>query len=85
MTRTVSRTFDDPHTAPGGNVTEVTTGDAPSSIELSLTAKGQLQWSVKLYYDTPDAMLFRLDNDLKRVDIRVKTFADEQGYTLAGK
>lgn len=82
MTRTTTRTNE--HT-PNDSFTEVTTGDAPSSVEISLTAKGQLQWSVKLYYDTPDAMLFRLDNDLKRVDIRVKKFAEESGYTLAGR
>lgn len=82
MTRTVSRTYEN---SPSDSYTEISTGDAPSSAEVSLNSKGQLQWSVKLYYATPDEMHERVERDLLRINSDIRTFADTIGYTLAGK
>ena len=82
MTRTTTRTNE--HT-PNDSFVETTTGDAPSSVEVSLNAKGNVQWSIKLYYPSPDEMHAHMNADLVRIDEQVKKFIDICGYTLAGK
>jgi len=48
----------------GHNFTETVVGDAPSSVEISVNAKGQGQISVKLYYQNVTALL-----ESSRVDL----------------
>lgn len=38
------------------NFTEISTGDAPCSIELSMNAKGLVQPTIKLYYPDADTL-----------------------------
>jgi hypothetical protein len=52
---------------PGQNFEQVTEGELTSSVEVSLNAKGQAQWSIKLYYPDPAAMIDRSGDELELV------------------
>lgn len=54
MTRITTRSSDGD---PAQNFSEVTTGEAPCSVEVSVNAKGIAQWSLKLYFASPDELL----------------------------
>jgi hypothetical protein len=67
------------------NFVETTEGDAPSSIEVSTNAKGQAQFSVKLYYDSPLALDSHVENDLSTIIMRVRGTLSQLGIPLAGE
>ena len=51
MTRNTIRSADE-----DGGFVETTTGDAPSSVELTFNARGQAQYSLKLYFPSIEAL-----------------------------
>ena len=60
-----------------GSFTEVTT-TTPCSVEVTRSAKGLYQWSIKLYAD-PETMI-QAANEIKRVDALLRTqYAGELG------
>lgn len=71
--------------AVGPDFTETTTGDAPSSVEVSINAKGQAQCSLKLYYADPATMQANMASDILRAFYEVRKSLDALGIVMAGE
>lgn len=63
---------------------EMTEGETPHSVELSLNAKGAAQFSIKLHYETPAEIHANVRNDLRSVIAEIKSALDEWNIPLAG-
>lgn len=64
---------------------EITTGDTPNSIEVSTTAKGAAQISVKLYYASPDDAITRSADDLHDLLSTLASTLAKHGIPMAGQ
>lgn len=78
--RETIRTTDDG----GQSYVETSTGDAPSSIEVSVNAKGQGQISLKLYFSDPDRLIHDGRGMLAAALYEAKMALTLQGIPLAG-
>jgi hypothetical protein len=78
--RETIRTTDDG----GQSYVETTSGDAPSSIEVSVNAKGQGQVSVKLYFPDPERLVRDSRGMLAAALYEAKMALALQGMALAG-
>jgi hypothetical protein len=52
---------------PENNYAEIVAGDAPSSIEIAINAKGLAQPTIKLYYPSADELEERAPEQLARI------------------
>ena len=80
MTRNTVRSAED-----DGSFVETTTGDAPSSVEISINAKGQAQVSVKLYFPDVKTLLEEGQVNLFNALMVGRVAARNAGFTLAGE
>lgn len=70
---------------PNDHWTETVEGATPNSVEVSLTAKGQAQVSVKLYYATAAEMAANAAQDATTIIAKVRAALAQEGITLAGQ
>lgn len=59
-------------------------GDLPHSVEISTNAKGQAQFSIKLHYESINAMSAIVRDDLFGVISEIKSALEQAGIPLAG-
>jgi hypothetical protein len=69
----------------GASWTETIEGATPNSVEVSTTAKGQAQISLKLYYPSAEAMSASVAADILIIIEKVKQALDTHGIPLAGQ
>lgn len=57
---------------PEHNFVETVSGDAPSSVEISQTARGIYTYALKLYYSDPETLLAQARQDIATFDAQFK-------------
>lgn len=70
---------------PAESWTETIEGATPNSVAVSLTAKGQAQFDIKLTYQSPHDMRVAVADELAAIIEQVKIALEAVGIPLAGQ
>ena len=80
MTRDTRREVYNDH----GSFVETTTGDAPSSAEVSFNARGVAQLTVKCYYPDAKTMAAEAAIDVEEAILNITSILQRHGIQVAG-